>query len=196
MYFFKEVRVSYPGLKLSYSNLELPAKGVFHIYGASGGGKTSLIHGLADLNEYSALEFAKFEDRVRWFDLLKNKAFVFQTQNHFEQMTGRQNILLGRRDIKIDEHQLKEFNLKQIIDRQVGTYSEGEKQRLALLRVLTHRPKILFLDEPWSSLDPGSIHKSRSLIQDYAKNSLIILVSHLSDESEWVNTSININDLL
>lgn len=53
---------------------------------------------------------------------------------------------------------------------EVARCSTGEKQRLAILRLLCQRPKALLLDEPTASLDPGSINRAETLLQNYVRD--------------------------
>ncbi len=60
---------------------------------------------------------------------------------------------------------LSEFGLDDRAKDKVGTYSKGMKQSLALARALLHKPKVLFLDEPTSSLDPVAARHVNDLIE-------------------------------
>ncbi len=60
---------------------------------------------------------------------------------------------------------LTEFGLEKRAKDKVGTYSKGIKQSLALARALLHKPKVLFLDEPTSSLDPVAARHVNDLIE-------------------------------
>lgn len=57
--------------------------------------------------------------------------------------------------------------------------STGERQRLALIRALCLKSKVLLLDEPTSALDPESVHQVETLLQEYiAKGMAILMVTH------------------
>jgi ABC-2 type transport system ATP-binding protein len=70
--------------------------------------------------------------------------------------------------------------------RQVNTYSTGMKQRLKLATALVHDPKLLFLDEPTSGMDPGARGDMLALIKDIAKKGQmnILLSSHILADIE------------
>jgi len=55
----------------------------------------------------------------------------------------------------------------EVLDWQVSRLSSGEKQRLALVRLLANRPQALLLDEPSASLDPESVGRAETLIKEY-----------------------------
>jgi len=70
------------------------------------------------------------------------------------------------------------------IEWQVSRCSTGEKQRLAILRVLANRPKCLLLDEPTGSLDPENTKRVESLVKNIAErdNLAVIWVSHSEEQ--------------
>lgn len=67
-----------------------------------------------------------------------------------------------------------------VFDWQVSRCSSGEKQRLALLRLLANQPQVLLLDEPTASLDPDSVRRVESLIEKYRHEhgAPVLWVSH------------------
>jgi len=69
---------------------------------------------------------------------------------------------------------------KEVMDWQVARCSTGEKQRLALLRLLVNEPQALLLDEPTASLDADSIQRVEQLIADYRQQhqAPVLWVSH------------------
>ncbi len=72
----------------------------------------------------------------------------------------------------------------QVMDWQVSRLSTGEKQRLALLRLLANQPRALLLDEPTASLDAVNVRNVESMIRDYRLQhaSPIIWISHDAEQ--------------
>ncbi len=69
---------------------------------------------------------------------------------------------------------------ERVFDWQVSRCSSGEKQRLALLRLLANLPEVLLLDEPTASLDPRSTRRVEALVEDYRREHAapVLWVSH------------------
>ena len=75
------------------------------------------------------------------------------------------------------------------IDRRVGTYSQGMRQRLAIAQAMLGLPELLVLDEPTNGLDPPQIHAMREVLRRYAAGGRTVLVSsHLLAEVEQTCT--------
>jgi len=76
---------------------------------------------------------------------------------------------------------LDQLSLKpSILDAAIATLSSGERQRLALIRLLANRPQVLLLDEPTASLDPDNVASVETLVADYQRQQgcAVLWVSH------------------
>jgi len=71
---------------------------------------------------------------------------------------------------------------------QVSRLSSGEHQRLALLRLLSNRPKVLLLDEPTANLDPVNAQRVEKLLEDYRtqQKSSFLWISHDTQQIQRV----------
>lgn len=80
---------------------------------------------------------------------------------------------------------LEQFGLAERAKERVGGYSKGMKQRLALARVLLHRPELLFLDEPTSGLDPVAAREVHGLIRRlHGEGRTVFLTTHNLAEAQ------------
>jgi len=80
---------------------------------------------------------------------------------------------------------MKRFGMWGARDQRLGEYSKGMRQKIALIRALIHDPKVLFLDEPTSAMDPLSAKTVRDAIADLRSSSrAIVLCTHNLMEAE------------
>tara|TARA_B100000035_G_scaffold284253_1_gene267049 strand:- start:100 stop:582 length:483 start_codon:yes stop_codon:yes gene_type:complete len=112
----------------------------------------------------------------------KNFGFIFQRLHLIKHLTVEQNILLGLnkdQSPNIDEL-LDDIGLKNKHNQLAKNLSFGESQRVAIVRGIINSPKVIFADEPTSSLDDKNTKKVLELIFFQAKknNSTIIISSH------------------
>jgi ABC-2 type transport system ATP-binding protein len=90
---------------------------------------------------------------------------------------------------------LEELSLQEKADALVGKLSGGQKQRLAVATALVADPKILFLDEPTTGLDPQSRRQLWDIIRQFQKrNGTVLLTTHYMDEAERLCDRIAIID--
>ena len=159
------------------------------ISGSSGSGKTTLMNLMSGLLKPTS-GFVSFEDND--FSKLtednidqirsKNFGFIFQRLHLIKHLTVEQNILLGLnkdQSPNIDDL-LDDIGLKNKHNQLAKNLSFGESQRVAIARGIINSPKVIFADEPTSSLDDKNTKKVLELIFFQAKknNSTIIISSH------------------
>jgi ABC-2 type transport system ATP-binding protein len=119
---------------------------------------------------------------------------VFQEAVVDRALTGRQHLKLHAQLWRVDgrdattriEDLAETFDLTELIDRPVGTYSGGQRRRLEIARALVSNPRILFLDEPTVGLDPrirAELLDVIARLRDQAKTT-ILLTTHYLDEAE------------
>jgi ABC-2 type transport system ATP-binding protein len=168
----------------------------FGFLGPNGAGKTTLIRMLTTL-----LKPTNGQAFVSSFDVVKDPAEVRQNIGVVPQamtsdldLTGYENMDLYGRFYGIRGRERKE-RISDLLDKVgltsrsgdlVATYSGGMRRRLEIARVLVHRPKLLFLDEPTIGLDP----QSRRVVWDFLEKLIegdsmtIFLTTHYMEEAE------------
>ena len=158
-------------IQLSLGKFKLDQKfvseqNVVGLFGASGSGKTSILHAIAGLNE-PANGWIKIRNQT-WFDSekginlspqVRHVGLVFQDAQLFPHMTVMNNLLFGYKRISAErkrfdpDYIIELLKLNHLVDRMPIKLSGGEKQRVALGRALLYSPNLLLLDEPLSALD-------------------------------------------
>ena len=121
-------------------------------------------------------------------EIRRHIGMVFQSFNLFLNLTVLENIILAPTKLKImnkDEsikeakELLKRFNLIDKINNYPKELSGGEKQRVAIIRTLIMKPKIILFDEPTSALDPEMVNEVEDVIKTIAFEGMtMIIVSH------------------
>jgi molybdate transport system ATP-binding protein len=144
---------------------------VIGLFGASGSGKTTILHSIAGLIKPQS-GWIKIQNQT-WFDRAQNInlstqqrriGLVFQDAQLFPHKNVKQNLLFGFKHIQPQQRQfemdyiIELLKLEHLIERMPIKLSGGEKQRVALGRALLYSPQLLLLDEPLSALDAA--HKA------------------------------------
>jgi len=120
-----------------------------------------------------------------------------------ENLTGRENLILFGRLYQLPKAEarrradelLEQFALTEAADRTVKTYSGGMRRRLDLASALTGRPKLLFLDEPTTGLDPRSRLSLWDVNRDRARDgTTILLTTQYLEEADELAHSIAVVD--
>lgn len=178
---------SYGAFQLAVDHLELKDQGVSALIGPSGSGKTSILRILSGLEFCSSLEWIFKEKNMAKIPVKNRKiGFVFQSLELFPHMSSEENIrfagissqsLTWEKDL---EFLIQALDIQHCRYQQSDQLSGGEQQRTALARALITKPKFLFLDEPFSSLDQQNKKQARQVVQKMIQYYKIptLLVSH------------------
>lgn len=175
-------------------DLNVPAGQIYGFLGPNGSGKSTTIRMLCGLLRPSAgtATVLGLDTRKDAEKLKQQIGYMTQKFSLFEDLSVRENLqfigaiyALRQRDSKRRvEELLEEFNLVAQSRQRAGTLSGGQKQRLALAAATLHRPKILFLDEPTSAVDPQNRRDFWEILFELAEQGTTILVSsHYMDEA-------------
>lgn len=169
---------------------------IFALLGPNGAGKTTTIRILNGLYRQTSGTVKLFgqDPFTKGPEIRRQTGVLTETNALYERLSARQNLQFfgtlynmtsEELEIRIEE-MLRFFNLTQRADDKVGTYSKGMKQRLSLARAMLTNPKILFLDEPTSSLDPESTQQVHELIQSIREQDghTVFLCTHRLEEAE------------
>lgn len=175
---------------------DVAAGEVFGFLGANGAGKTTAIRMLTGLLAPTSgrATVAGF-DVFRQSDAIKQAiGYMSQKFSLYEDLTVRENIRLyggiyglGRGEIRDrTAAMLERLGLTASRDALVRTLPLGWRQKIALSVALLHRPRVIFLDEPTSGVDPLTRRQFWELIYETARAGTTVLVTtHYMDEAEY-----------
>jgi lipoprotein-releasing system ATP-binding protein len=176
-------------------DLDIRAGERIAVVGASGAGKTTLMHLLGGLDRPSSgsVNFAEkniFHYSAQELDAFRNRSigFVFQFHQLLPEFSALENVmmpaLIGRSSAKEAAERASEIlaavGLEHRLDHKPGQLSGGEQQRVAIARSLIMSPKLLLADEPTGNLDSATSDEILALLDRlHAERDLtIIVVTH------------------
>lgn len=169
---------------------------VFGLLGPNGAGKTTTFRMLCGLLPLTSghLSVAGVNLRDARTEARANIGYVAQKFSMYGNLTVEQNLSffggaygLSRKNIAQRlEETLQEFHLEEYRKASAESLPGGYKQRLSMAAALLHKPKILFLDEPTSGIDPLARRDFWRQITDLsAKGTTIIVTTHFMEEAEY-----------
>lgn len=196
----RDLNFSYNGQHvktLNKINIEFKLNRPTAIVGVNGSGKSSLIKILAGLYQDYEGDILINNTDIKEFDIKSYRrkiGVIFQDYNKYE-MNLRENIASSNLDVMYDDELLKNtLNIvgmsflldafKDGLDTQMGHWfggeelSKGQWQRIVLARMLVRDADVIILDEPTSALDPIIEREIFDLINELAKDKILILITH------------------
>ncbi|NCW72608.1 MAG: ATP-binding cassette domain-containing protein [Actinobacteria bacterium] len=168
-------------------SLDVEEGTVLGVLGPNGAGKTTTVRILATLLKpdsgiatVAGIDVAKHPDKVRELIGLSGQyAAVDETLTGWDNlvMFGRLYHLGKSASIKRADELLERFSLTDSARRPIKTYSGGMRRRLDLAASLIVQPKVLFLDEPTTGLDPRGRQEMWGVIQELVKGGVTLLLT-------------------
>jgi len=171
-------------------NLAIESGECFGLLGPNGAGKTTTIEILEGLLAPTSGEVTVLEQtwKAHERELREQLGISLQETRLSEKLTVRETIELFAsfyREPRSSADILEELQLTEKADSWVGKLSGGQRQRLAVATALVGNPKILFLDEPTTGLDPQSRRQLWELIRAFQRSGgTALLTTHYMDEAE------------
>ena len=188
------------GVSLSLRDNEFVA-----ILGPSGSGKTTLLNIIGGLDRYdrgdliiNGISTKKYKDRD--WDSYRNHTigFVFQSYNLIPHQTVLANVELALTISGVSKSErrrrakeaLEKVGLGAQIHKKPSQMSGGQMQRVAIARALVNDPEILLADEPTGALDSDTSVQVMDLLQEVAKERLVVMVTHNPELAQLYATRI------
>lgn len=181
--------------KIAVDRLSLKLQpGVIGLLGANGAGKTTLMRMICGVLRPTSgtITFDGLDASDEMYrDVL---GYLPQDFGYYPGFTGRDFLMyiaaLKGIEKSAAKRRIKELleivNLEGVANKKIKTYSGGMKQRLGIAQAVLNNPKMLLLDEPTAGLDPKERVRFRNLISELAKDSIVILSTHIVSDVEHI----------
>lgn len=196
-----ETAIHVKGLQKSFKQLqvlkgvdfEVEKGSIFALLGSNGAGKTTVVRILTTLLKQDGGTAA-----VNGFDVVAKPDYVRQSISLTGQFAAVDEILTGRENLimiarlrhlansrQIADDLLNRFGLTDAADRRVSTYSGGMRRRLDIAMSLIGNPRLIFLDEPTTGLDPEARIEVWKTVKELADNgTTVFLTTQYLEEAE------------
>jgi ABC-2 type transport system ATP-binding protein len=188
----------YPGVRAVDGVSFTVREGIcFGLLGPNGAGKTTTVEIIEGVTAATAGEVLYF-DKIAGARFRQEAGIQFQNTALQDYITVRETIEMFRtlyeRQADIDDL-IEQCSLGDLLDRDNRKLSGGQRQRLLLAVALVNRPRLVFLDEPTTGLDPQARRNFWDLVQSIrAAGSTILLTTHYMDEAQVLCDEIAIMD--
>ena len=167
-------------------SIEVPQGAFLSIFGPNGAGKTTLLRVLSTLSRATSgtatlmgVDLKEDPDRARdHIGLISHNSMLYPD------LTAEQNLMIYARLYGVVEPEARVLDLLEAVELKhrrldvVRTFSRGMTQRLSIARALVHDPDVVFLDEPYSGLDPHAVEIFDELIEQQREGRTFVMVSH------------------
>ncbi|MCV7347668.1 ATP-binding cassette domain-containing protein [Mycolicibacterium rhodesiae] len=183
----------------------VPTGSICGLLGQNGAGKTTTINILSTLTRptYGRAVVAGFDVVEQPSRVRESIAMTGQHAALDWHLTGRENLVMfarlhgmRRKDARVRADELiAQFALEYAADRTVDTYSGGMRRRIDIAAALVVPPKVLFLDEPTTGLDPRSRRTVWDLVSSLAADGVtVLLTTQYLEEADMLSDSIVVID--
>ena len=180
------------------------------IMGRSGAGKSTLLYQMSLLDEptsgeirISGKEAHTMSEREKMLFRLKEFGYVFQDYALLPELTALENVALpilmqgaSRPDAEAKAQiALERVGVGERLNNLPSQLSGGEQQRVSVSRAITHRPSVLFADEPTANLDSESSARVMNIFKELHKSGqTIIMVTHEYEYSRFADRIVTLDD--
>lgn len=173
---------------------------IFGILGPNGAGKTTTLEMMETLREIDGgtvtidgIDVATEPDKIKQIIGIQPQSPAFQDKTKLTEVIEMFAAAYGE---KVDAMEfLKSVDLTDKANNYVEDLSGGQKQRLSITTALVHSPKVFFLDEPTTGLDPQARRNLWELIEQVRERGItVIMTTHYMDEAEILCDRIAIMD--
>ena len=176
------------------------AGNIFGILGPNGAGKTTTLEIIETLKKQTdgTVHVDGIDTLKNPWDVKRRIGVQLQSSNFYPELTlvDLLNMFAAMYDVKVNPMEmLKKVNLEDKAKSFVNKLSGGQKQRFSVAATLVNRPKIIFLDEPTTGLDPQARLNLWEMIREIKKDGItLVLTTHYMEEAEQLCDRLAIMD--
>jgi len=185
------------GLKaVDHLNLEVPEGAIYGFLGPNGSGKTTTLKMLTGMTKPTSgtIEILGVPMVFGKQKIQDNIGFLPDVPGFYDWMTAHEFLTFCGELFHIDTPILKErvksllkiVGLEKSDKKKIGTYSRGMKQRLGIAQAMINEPKVIFLDEPVSALDPQGRKEVIDIIQGLKGKVTVFFSTHILSDVERI----------
>lgn len=172
----------------------------FGILGPNGAGKTTTLEMIETLRpidkgsvKLDGVDAAEDAQKIRYLIGVQTQSTAFMDKVKLTELLEQQAAAYGDRVKPLEL--LKQVNLEEKASSYIENLSGGQKQRFSIAAALVHKPKIFFMDEPTTGLDPVARRRLWELIQKVKDEGMtVILTTHYMEEAEALCDRVAIMD--
>ena len=185
----KNVSKSYDGKKKACNQIDLSIESgdIYGFVGHNGAGKTTLLKSIAGIIDFDEGDILVdgLSVKKNAIDVKKKIAYIPDNPDIYESLTGNQYLSFISDVFQIDqkERQLEIekystlFEISNVLNQPISSYSHGMKQKLVIISALIHKPKLFLLDEPFVGLDPKASFQLKEIFKNLCENGTAIFFS-------------------
>jgi ABC-2 type transport system ATP-binding protein len=175
-------------------NFQFSAGKCVALLGPNGAGKTTTLRMLSGLLKPSSGSVF-FEGMKENGDIREHIGYLPQYPVFHNWMTGKEFLvyvgqlahLTKKQAAERADHLLERVGIADAKNRRIGKYSGGMKQRLGIAQAMIHKPMLIMLDEPVSSLDPIGRREVLTLMEELKEQTTILFSTHILSDAEEVS---------
>jgi len=198
----KDLKKSYDGKKaVDGVSFSIEKGEIFGILGPNGAGKTTTLEMMETLRPIdggtvtiNGIDVSKDPQKIKFLIGVQPQSPAFQDKTKLTEVIEMFAAAYGE---KVDAIKfLKDVGLEDKANNYVEDLSGGQKQRLSITTALVHGPKVFFLDEPTTGLDPQARRNLWELIENVRDRGInVVMTTHYMDEAEMLCDRIAIMDM-
>lgn len=167
---------------------------IYGFIGHNGAGKTTTLKSVVGILPFDAgtITLDGISVKEHPIECKKKIAYIPDNPDLYEYMTARQYINFiadifqcGKERFERIEHYANLFEIQDVLDQPIASFSHGMKQKTALIAAWVHKPQLIIMDEPFVGLDPKAAHILKQMMREHCDNGGCIFFStHVLEVAE------------